>query len=274
MSAALTEYHIMPTPIGAHIVEVSNKHIIQATSTSLAIPLEDTPCPAQEFPAVRQAHNAALNGLMVERNVTRYWRYARVTGEATAIGKAVTLVGEIISGIFTCGISLCCLLLDTANAASTSKSGPANSSAATSGQMKGYAYYLVSEIPHVPQQVMDYFHDEFGMSNFAAGTAAQDCLWMTGFGEKSVAPGGGWVNLPSQTPVEFRHGWIWLYTYGGTSKVRKIEHGVSGRTTAGVAMERVMAAEREALEGLSLQGFKGRAVAVWPPVIVNGSVVA
>ena len=190
----------------------------------------------------------------------------------TAISKAGSIADKIITGIFTCGISIC---LDCVESASSSGPvGAVTSSIATSGEQRGYSYSLVPEIPHVPQQVMDYFHDQFGMSNFAAGTAAQDCLWTTGFGEKSVAPGGGWCNLPAQTPLEFRHGYLWLYTYGKASGVRQINHGLSGVTSAGLARKRLMGIEREALEGLALQGFKGRAVAIWPPVTVNGSTVA
>ncbi len=112
------------------------------------------------------------------------------------------------------------------------------------------------------------------MSDYAAGTMSQDSLWMFGMGETSVAPGGGWVALPEETRAEMWWDFIWIYLYGEKTEVRKVSHGVKGTTTVGVAMERVMAVERETLQNLAKQGFRGRAIAVWSPIVVNGTVVA
>ena len=188
--------HVVPTPLGGILVDISNQHIIRATPTSLALPLADTPCPKYEFPAVRQAHNAGLHRLMVDSHLTRFWRYARVNGEKLPVAVSELPAGtQVGAAIFSCGLTLC-----FGGPSPPSPPDPC-SSKATLGQQRGYLYEVVPEISCKPSEVMDHFHSPYGMSNFAAGTAAQDCLWMFGFGVKSVATCGGWVKLPWDTAV-------------------------------------------------------------------------
>ena len=266
MTSSTSDFHVLPTSLGTFVAEVSNKYIIPAKTGSLAIPLADEPAPKYCPSAVRFAHNAALQRLMVERQVTKHWRYARFNGSLPA-GPGTERAGYIIAGILTCGLGFCFGPADNAPAIEdTSKN--------TSGPQDGYFYTLVPEIPCVPQLAFDYFPDPYGTSNFGAGTVAQDCIWIWGGGEKSVAPGGGWAVLPTATPVEMRYDWIWLYTFGTTAAFRKLSHGMTGSTTIGAARARLFTVEREALRALFAEGFNGRAVAVWPPVIVNDVVVA
>jgi hypothetical protein len=259
---------VVPTPLGGVLVNSSNQHIVPATSSSLALPLSDTPYPKQEFPAVRMAHNAAIKQLMANKNVTRYWRYARIDGRHLPVAISESSTGtQIGAAILSCGLTLC-----FGGPPTPSPPDPC-SEKATSDRQRGYLYELVSEIPCKPEEMMYNFSDPYAMSNFGAGTATQDCLWTVGFGSKSIAPGGGWVNMPWETEVMVHHDWMWLYLYGRKPEVRRVDHGIRGVITVGPAAQRMIIAEREALEALAMEKFIGRAVAVWPPVVANGVII-
>ncbi|OAL03673.1 hypothetical protein IQ06DRAFT_374766 [Phaeosphaeriaceae sp. SRC1lsM3a] len=260
--------HLVPTALGGVLVHTSNKHIVAATSTALAIPLSDTPFPEMEHYTVRYAHNSGLQHMMADNGLTNFWRYARVTGERLPVPiSSQPVVTQVLSGILSCGLTIC-----FGDPPAPASSDP-RTNAATAWKQRGYQYECVPEIPSEANEMLEYFDNAYGMSNFAAGTAAQDCLWMHSKGDKSVAPGGGWVNMPWDTIATIRHDYLWLYLYGRSTSVRKISHGVRGSTTIGVAAPQLMIAEREAMEALAMEGFRGRAVAVWPPIIVNGVVI-
>ena len=261
--------HVVPTMLGDQAVHISNKHIVPATSTSLAIPLSNTPSPESLHYTVRYAHNAGLERLMADNNLTNFWRYACITGERLPVPmSSQPPITQIVAGVMSCGLTVC-----FGNPPAPAAADP-RTNAATAWKQRGYHYECVPEIPSVPNDMLEYYDNAYGMSNFAAGTAAQDCLWMHSDRDKSVAPGGGWVNMPWSTVATLRHDWLWLYLYGDSTSVRKIPHGMKGSITIGSAAPRLMTAERDALEALAIEGFRGRAVAVWPPIVANGVVVA
>ena len=134
--------------------------------------------------------------------------------------------------------------------------------------------WLVPEVRHNSAQLMEHFGDEFRVSNVAAGTMAQACIWTYFHTMVSVAPSGGWVSLPWETVVDLPWGWMYVYMYGETSSVRKIAHGLQGNVSVGIAAERMMNLERECMQNLAKAGWRGRAIAVWPPVMINGSPVS
>ncbi|EMC96212.1 hypothetical protein BAUCODRAFT_33560 [Baudoinia panamericana UAMH 10762] len=138
---------------------------------------------------------------MVERGVSRYWRYAHVDGEKLPVNiHELPAASQVTVAILTCGLSLCF---------STPAPPPAaNSSAATSDRQRGYCYYLVPEVPCNGREMHEDFGHQYMMSNYGAGTVAQDCFWLMGTGKKSVAPGGAWAGMPGGTAVEISWGWI------------------------------------------------------------------
>ncbi|KAK5107201.1 hypothetical protein LTR62_001647 [Meristemomyces frigidus] len=261
------EFHLLDTPLGTQIARVANDRIVASTRTSLAAPIAINPFPKMEFPAVRAAHNAGLNRLMVERNVSRYWRYAHIDGEKLPANfSELPTASKVIVTIVTCGLSFCF--------STPAPPPPADSSAATFDRQRGYCYYLVPEIPFNGLEMHDDFGDQYMMSNYGAGTVSQDCFWLMGTGMKSVAPGDAWAGMPGGTAVNISWDWIWLYTYGEKSAVQKVPHGLTGNTTVHGARERLMQVERDTLQTLALGGFRGYAVAVWPPALINGVIVA
>jgi len=90
---------------------------------------------------------------------------------------------------------------------------------------------------------------------------------------KCVVSGRDRAYLPSEIPVEVRCGWVWIRIYGASSGVRQVNHGLSGITTVGIALEVIMGVE-ETLTDLALQDFRVRSLAVWSLVVVNGTIVA
>ncbi|KAF3030342.1 hypothetical protein E8E12_000853 [Didymella heteroderae] len=202
-----------------------------------------------EHYTVRYAHNSGLQRLMIDNGLTTFWRYARITGERLPVPvSSQPVVAQVLSDILTCGLTIC-----FGDLPAPASSDP-RTNAATARKQRGYHYECVPEIPSEANKMLEHFDNAYGMSNFAAGTGAQDCLWMYSERDKSVAPGGGWVNQLWDTRATVRHDFLWLYLYGGSTSVRKVSHGTKGSTTIGVAAPRLMIAEREAMEALAMEG--------------------
>lgn len=225
--------HLVPTALGGVLVHTSNKHIVAATSTALAIPLSDTPCPEMEHYTVRYAHNSGLQRLMIDNGLTKFWRYARVTDERLPVPiSSQPMVTQVLSVVLTCGLTVC-----FGDPPAPASADP-RTNAATAWKQRGYYYECVLEIPGEANEMLEHFDNVYGISNYAAGTAAQGCLWMHSERDKSDAPGGGWMDMTWDTAAIVRHDYLWLYLYGGATSVRKIR-------TASTALPRLVLRPRD-----------------------------
>lgn len=231
--------------LGPFVPDLITRYIIPATPGKMAVPLRDKPSPSSGIsePGMRSRisrHDDDLCKLMHNRDTRTLWRYARVDGKVPPWSRLLWIWWTITPTI---------------------------------GRQKGWVYEAVPALRHNARQMHASFARALNISNYAAATVSQDSLWECAK-HVTVAPGGGWAALDSDTEVLVRHDWFYIYKFEPEVVVMRIEHGVRGSVRLGELRRVLFRAERRQLARLVKARYRGRACVIWPPVEVDGVILS